>query len=569
MKSLTDTEIHHDDRIKRNLAALGIKEENFPANTFVSQIPESRKINETSRHKFLVSLGISESLLEHIDRHPEIERILLVERDPEALVSSVHNLPIAESLVRKDRLVIFLWAANLAGYSLADAITDTIRKTDLRGYLSTHYVACARNEYEDEYELIKASCQNALFVYGDDMEDSFNGLKHMVRNMAVICNNPGIDVLKDKYVGIPAIVISAGTDLDKERVEILKKHKDKFLVFAVDAVARKLILSGLSIDFICTLERVAKTAEFLKDIPEELSRNTVLLSVPVVHPSLYANWKGQIINIFRPYSHFRYLQMEGFLLDTGPSAANMALHAAYHMGASPIILAGQNLCYEDGKSHCDFVPQDYSISEEGCIMIEENGREFITRKEWLIFRNSFSDFIRKKKCRVINTTRNGLFIDGAEINTDLNEVLEREGKFFSREEIKNPSCDEIKANWANWYEKSGRAISYLKWISYFCYHFHQMAFSFTDNLQKGETEGLKMIQHAFHLLKQGIEANPLYYFLLVHVIQSRTLMLENKLNFCDKDEKGLMQRLEVLKEFSHLVGSWAERIGKEIFIDWK
>ena len=50
-----------------------------------------------------------------------------------------------------------------------------------------------------------------------------------------------------------AIILSGGPNLDEQRLEIIKKYQDSFLILAVDAVAAKVLRVGIKIDYVLYL----------------------------------------------------------------------------------------------------------------------------------------------------------------------------------------------------------------------------------------------------------------------------------------------------------------------------
>lgn len=84
----------------------------------------------------------------------------------------------------------------------------------------------------------------------------------MLANIKVILENPGINLLYNRFSEKPAIVVATGPSLNKNK-HLLKGLEDKALIISVDASLKILMEMGVKPHLVTSLERVPQVANLI------------------------------------------------------------------------------------------------------------------------------------------------------------------------------------------------------------------------------------------------------------------------------------------------------------------
>ncbi|UQZ33840.1 hypothetical protein C2I18_10065 [Paenibacillus sp. PK3_47] len=288
-------------------------------------------------------------------------------------------------------------------------------------------------------------------MYGNSVEDSLIGFRHHMKNLKHLSRSKDISLLKNAMRNVPAVVVAAGPSLNKNIKELLQL-KDKAIIIAVDTIAQRLCNEGIIPDFICSIERGIETYTYFyegKTYPVE----SALVGPLVLYPQIFEEYPGELVIPMRErVGEFIWLkeilELKGdYTISIGLSCAHVALGVAEHLGASPIILVGQDLAYGtseeethaggtiyDDKELADsLTPVMKTLKTEGY-----NGGEVATTEIWNAFRTWLEIEIVNKRLRVINATEGGARIDNTE-QMPLHEVNDQ----FCNDRIK-PVAEVLK-----------------------------------------------------------------------------------------------------------------------------
>jgi hypothetical protein len=286
------------------------------------------------------------------------------------------------------------------------------------------------------FEAIYHSIQN----FGNCPEDSLIGLENMLDNVSEIANNPGINLLYDKFKGRPAVIVATGPSL-KKNMHLLKDLYDKALIISVDASFKFLMANGIKPHMVTSLEREHEVELFFDGFETEEVKDVYMTACPVLFNHVYESYAGPQIIVYRNFDHFKWLEIDRGILDIKLSSSNMAFKVAEALGCDPIILVGQDLAYgDDGETHATEVP--FSSEGEGIFYVKGNVAEKVkTNTGWYNFLKAYEVDIAQHKGRVINCTEGGAYIPGTHI-ASLAETLEK----YALEEWR--PLDTIKENLA-------------------------------------------------------------------------------------------------------------------------
>lgn len=175
----------------------------------------------------------------------------------------------------------------------------------------------------------------------------------------------------------PVIIVSAGPSLAGS-LSWLKKVQDFAVLLAVDTAALPLWEAGIVPDFVYSLDSQVHNLNDFALLPQEFFEETALICDMVVHPALpllfqnrfFVNTahlekdtSGKTLSVKNELVS-RIEKILGFSfgdIETGGSVATSAFHFAYLLGASEIVLTGQDLAYSGRCSHATSTPHYYRI----------------------------------------------------------------------------------------------------------------------------------------------------------------------------------------------------------------
>ncbi|WP_027633905.1 motility associated factor glycosyltransferase family protein [Clostridium hydrogeniformans] len=258
-----------------------------------------------------------------------------------------------------------------------------------------------------------------------------------VKNLKSLYNSYDIEELKDKYVGIPAIIVSAGPSLEKN-IDLLKCAKDKFLVLCGGRTIKPLKNIGVTADYVSVIDGSEAMYDLVKDY---LDYEVPLICTDATNSKVLEEYKGK--KLF--YNNFLYTKdlvgKDLPIMSLGGSVAHACTAAALYFGCDPIIFIGQDLAYTNEKLHANIALDkkyenltskelnDIFKDKSGKVMWVEdiNGLPVKTSVNLNDFRRDFEKIIEVYNDRVfINATEGGANIKGTKVKT-LREVIKLYG----------------------------------------------------------------------------------------------------------------------------------------------
>jgi len=307
----------------------------------------------------------------------------------------------------------------------------------------------------------EAAQKAVLRAMGDFVSYSRMTLVTLISNSRITCENiamnlaryvttPPIDILRDRFAGDPAIVISAGPSLARN-IDQLAALKGRAVLCAVQTALRPLMERGIVPDFVTSLDFHEMSRKFFEGVGD-LSR-THLVAEPKATWHVIDHYPGPVSLLESPWAKLLLgddLAGRG-ALRAGATVAHLAFYLAVHMGCNPIIFVGQDLAF---TGHVFYVP---GVEIHRAWRGEINRFNPMEQKEWdrivrnrpilrrvpgvdgqtvytdellLTYLEQFEKDIAGVSSRVVNATEGGAMIRGTEAMS-LGEAAER----FGRREI--------------------------------------------------------------------------------------------------------------------------------------
>lgn len=251
-----------------------------------------------------------------------------------------------------------------------------------------------------DFDELVEKLQRMIGSFGLDLrytkEKFYPLLKFTLTNIPNLVKEPPLCSIKDFYKGKTAVVASAGPTLDRD-IEVIKKHRDKIVLFVVGTAMKAIAKLGITPDFLCIIESYDSSKQI-----EGLDLSEVnLITEPFSHP----NYRK--FNFKKIYSHISSnLPLNAFwaglikentedYLSKG-TVSYTALNAARILGCSKIIFAGQDLAYLEGQCYS----KDSAYKDLVCAFNKEKNKWEITAKDFDKFayalNNSADEEVRKK-----------------------------------------------------------------------------------------------------------------------------------------------------------------------------
>jgi hypothetical protein len=268
--------------------------------------------------------------------------------------------------------------------------------------------------------------------------------ENISRNLAWYAATPGLSRLAGRYRQKPAVIVSAGPSLRKNK-HLLRGLEDRAVMIAVQTTLQPLLGMGIEPHFVTSLDYHEICTRFFEKLPPRL--NAELVAEPKANSAILDMYPGPISLLGNQFAEslLREMNIAKPQLTGGATVAHLAFYLAEHLGCDPIIFVGQDLGFSDGlfylpgTSYEDVwrpelgrfctveMKQWEQIVRERFILRkipDQQGRPMYTEERMFTYLQQFErDFLRSK-ARVIDATEGGAAKQGATV-MPLAEAIER------------------------------------------------------------------------------------------------------------------------------------------------
>ncbi|MCH7992938.1 MAG: motility associated factor glycosyltransferase family protein [Planctomycetes bacterium] len=365
------------------------------------------------------------------------------------LLATALNCVDLEEPIRNGRLIIF----------------NEVNKAELHGRLQTLSTLIMLGTQFVTHPPSQRAAPDAHERFAEAMTEfvtySRMTLTTMVSNAWITCRNiamnlvhyvstPPIDILKNRFDGVPGIVIAAGPSLSRN-MDQLADLKGRAVLCAVQTVLKPLLNRGIVPDFVTSLDFHEMSRKFFEDVGD--LRETHLVAEPKATWHVLDGYPGPVSLLDNAWARLVIGDELGARggLPAGATVAHVAFYLAVYMGCDPIIFVGQDLAF---TGHVFYVP---GVEIHHAWQSELNRFQTMEHKEWdRIVRNrpilrkvkgqdghelytdellftyleQFEKDISAVKSRVINATEGGAIIRGT-----TNMTLRSASQEYCREPI--------------------------------------------------------------------------------------------------------------------------------------
>lgn len=218
----------------------------------------------------------------------------------------------------------------------------------LKSYRSRLYA----NEIDEIIRRITTIVETSLMHIRGIIQRGLAPIEAVIKNLSYTLKAKPLIDLKDIYKGKTALVVSAGPSLENN-IEIIKKNRDKIIIFCVGTAVKALVSKGVTPDFVNIIENLDCSGQLLGVDLSEIN----LISEPYSHNSLYLlNVKQNFLFPSRTYwgNHY-WSNLTGIDISeytVKGIVSYSALASAKMLGFSKLILVGQDLAYLNNQCYC-------------------------------------------------------------------------------------------------------------------------------------------------------------------------------------------------------------------------
>jgi len=242
----------------------------------------------------------------------------------------------------------------------------------------------------------------------------------------------GMSHLTGRYQGKPAIIVSAGPSLRKNK-HLLKDIQGKAIIIAVQTTLQPLLEMGIEPQFVTSLDYHEICSRFFEKLPPRLS--TQLVAEAKATTAVFKLHPGPLALCGNDFADrlLREMKLDRPRIRAGATVAHLAYYLAEHLLCDPIIFIGQDLgfsdglCYSPGTSYEDVWRPELSrfctvemkqweqIARDRPILRQIPdyvGRPMYTEDRLLAYLHQFEVDFAQSKHTLIDATEGGAFKRG-------------------------------------------------------------------------------------------------------------------------------------------------------------
>lgn len=268
--------------------------------------------------------------------------------------------------------------------------------------------------------------------------------RNIAYNLPAYLRNPGVEVLKNRARGYPAILVAAGPSLARN-VDQLRELRGRAVIIAVQTVFKTLLARGIPPHFVTSLDYHELSAQFFEGIAE--FGPTILVAEPKAHWRVLDTYRGRTHVLHSDFVDrlLREVAPPRGALPSGSTVAHLSFYLAEYLGCDPILLVGQDLCFTEGLYYPAGMPIEqiwgpelgrfYTIEMKQWerivrsramlrVVKDIHGRDTYTDEQLYVYAEQFQSDFLASSARVIQASEGGMRMAGTEVLT-LREAAQR------------------------------------------------------------------------------------------------------------------------------------------------
>jgi hypothetical protein len=259
--------------------------------------------------------------------------------------------------------------------------------------------------------------------------------ENITRNLGWYVASPSLSRLENRYQAKPAIIVSAGPSLRKNK-HLLRDAAGRAVLIAVQTTFQPLLEMGIEPQFVTSLDYHDICARFFEKLP--VGVKTELIAEPKATDRIFQLNPGPLTVLGNDYAEglLHEMNLTKAKLSAGATVAHLAYYLAEHLGCDPIIFVGQDLgfsdglCYTPGTSYEDVWRPELSpfctvemkqweqIVRDRAILRQvpdQQGRPMYTEERLFAYLQQFERDFAASKARIIDASEGGALKRGATV----------------------------------------------------------------------------------------------------------------------------------------------------------
>lgn len=283
-----------------------------------------------------------EALLNRINRK---SIVLVLEMLPEMIKKAITDRDISE-VIADQRL-------NIIARPSEDTIAEILKgKSSRRVAYITHRGSFQLDPeyYSNTIRIVRAylSGKDVNIATLSKFEKTWSA--NIARNIPYFINSPGAGIFYDRFKNIPALVVAAGPSLNSS-MKFIRENRNKAIIIAVDTSYMILRKNGIEPHFCITVDPQLINARYFEG---DSMCSTILIADPTVNPSTFRLSRLKTAVLSMAFDMMKWIEditgVKGELAYGGSVTTN-AYDFARRLGASPVVLIGQDLAFTNGLAH--------------------------------------------------------------------------------------------------------------------------------------------------------------------------------------------------------------------------
>jgi hypothetical protein len=522
------------------------------ANVIIDQLAEREEISDDIQVLFY-GIGLGYHLEAFIKRFPDTA-FLIVEPSIEVLSMFLEQRSLKDFVSKNMKLLQF-------GNSLEELYNQIIQSKEKKIVICEHpvYPKIFKQDYAEFFGSLKRiikeqrSSLNTNYAFKQRwIINSVNNFNEVLKTPNILMENNGI------FEGKTAILVAAGPSLDYE-IENLKRIKEEGLafIFSVGSAINALIENDILPDVVCAYDPTNELYVYRKLNESEIENCPMIFGSSIGY-DVVLNYRGSKFNMITSQDTIsNYFlktsnKSELIIVHDAPSIAVVTLELLHLMKFSKIILVGQNLALKGEKDYAqgiDYRQEGISGSHEALVTAKDvEGNEIFTRDSFNRMRAQMEMYINNYKLSVINTTKGGAQIEGAEYRP-LETVIENNLKIRmvngdEFEKLKKTDCiydlqyleDRLK-------HLNAEFDQYQKLLEKIKIQLNKL----TDAAQNNYVKQTQILHEELDDLIRKLEANDFFRILALPMNRVEYELLVSQIQRIKKEKNQLMKSKQILK----------------------
>jgi hypothetical protein len=398
----------------------------FHLSSLYDPVAEANRLvaEETAGKEFnvvlLMGLGLGYQLAAAVDTLPDGTRYVVIEPELEAFKLQLSAKSFDTVFENKN----ISW---IVGKTVSESVAMMMSHLDLlklKGWVSLisppvhrlyrDFISQFFSQMDDRVTAQRLGTATDLIASEIFLRNSLTNLKHAL-------GAPGVMHFYKAWDKKPAVIVSAGPSLERH-LPLLKEYQDRILLICVGAAWKSLRAADIEPHLVVAVDPFKDNYPHFEGLE---AKREWLVSDFACNTDVVRTFAGKKIfaqSTTTKEALFRAIYGEWGILLSGGSVANSAFSLAVTMGASPVILVGQDLAYTGGISHATGHTGKHSLKEALESQPDAfkevpgygDGPPVLTNNQMLTYKMWFEQAIKQHEPGyVINATEGGAKIAGA------------------------------------------------------------------------------------------------------------------------------------------------------------